>query len=128
MMGPSNVVDDAGSKTLPPVDLAAKPPGLISVVFLSLWCGIVAGLLEVATIVIRKQLFDANHLYGMSRHFIWLIPTMYLCAFAVLGVLGSLVSFFWPSRHIWLLPRVSVRSSCCRSSCSRFHGSTRSAG
>ena len=105
-MGPYNVVDNAGSNTLPPVDLAAKPPGLISVVFLSIWCGIVAGLLEVATIVIRKQLFDANHLYGMSRHFIWLIPTIYLCAFAALGGLGSLVSLIWPRRGRRLLPRV----------------------
>jgi hypothetical protein len=111
-MGPSSVIDDAGSNTLPPVDLTAKPPGFISVVFLSIWCGIVAGLLEVATIVIRKQLFDANHLYGMSRHFIWLIPTIYLCAFAVLGGLGSLVSLIWPRRG-----RAScARLSCCRSS------------
>ena len=46
----------------------------MSLLLLSAWCGLVAGLLEVGTIVVRKEMFDANHLYGMSRHFAWLIP------------------------------------------------------
>ena len=33
----------------------AKRPGLISLLLLSAWCGLVAGLLEVGTIVLRKQ-------------------------------------------------------------------------
>src|SRR5262245_36347605 len=36
------------------------------------WCGLVAGLLEVSTIVLRKQVIGANRFYGMSRHFAWL--------------------------------------------------------
>jgi len=54
---------------------------------LSAWCGLVAGLLEVATIVVRKRLFDTNHLYGMSHHFVWLIPTTNVCVFVALGLL-----------------------------------------
>ena len=60
----------------------------MSLLLLSAWCGLVAGLLEVGTIVIRKEMFDANHLYGMSRHFVWLIPVTNLGVFLVLGFFG----------------------------------------
>ena len=60
----------------------------VSFMVLSAWCGLVAGLLEVGTIVVRKQMFDPNHLYGMSRHFVWLIPLTNLCVFLALGLLG----------------------------------------
>ena len=63
---------------------------------LSAWCGLVAGLLEVGTIVIRKELFDANHLFGMSRHFVWLIPVTYLGVFLVLGFIGWCAGLAWP--------------------------------
>jgi arylsulfatase A-like enzyme len=105
-MGPPDVVDAGGSNTRAPADLLAKQPGLVSFVLVSSWCGIVAGLFEVATIVIRKQLFDANHLYGMSRHFIWLIPTVYLCIFAVMGALGRFAVLIWPRYGRWLLARL----------------------
>jgi hypothetical protein len=55
-------------------DPAANRLGLVSLLGLSAWCGLVAGLFEVGTIVLRKQLFDPNQLYGMSREFVWLIP------------------------------------------------------
>ena len=35
--------------------------------------------------MLRKRLFDSNQLYGMSRHFIWLIPVTNLCVFLALG-------------------------------------------
>ena len=59
-----------------------------SVLLLSAWCGLVSGLLEVGVIVLRKRTFDPNHLYWMSRHFVWLIPLTNLCIFLVLGVAG----------------------------------------
>ena len=31
---------------------------------------------------VRKTAFDANHLYGMSRHFVWLIPLANLSVFS----------------------------------------------
>ena len=72
---------------------------------LSAWCGLVAGLLEVGTIVVRKQVFDSDHLYRMSRHFVWLIPLTNLCIFVALGFLGCGVILLWPSRGRWLVTR-----------------------
>jgi arylsulfatase A-like enzyme len=84
----------------------AKPLGLVSLLILSAWCGLVAGLLEVATIVIRKRLFDSIELYGMSRHFTWMIPAANLCVFLVFGVFGCVLVFAWPGRGRWLVKRV----------------------
>jgi arylsulfatase A-like enzyme len=72
---------------------------------LSIWCGLVAGLLEVGAIIVRKQVFDPNHLYGMSRHFVWLIPVTNLVIFLAFGLLGCVVSWAWPSRGRWLVAR-----------------------
>jgi arylsulfatase A-like enzyme len=71
-----------------------------------LWCGLVAGLLEVGTIVLRKQAVDPNRLYWMSRHFVWMIPVTNLGIFLALGLLGCIVCFAWPRRGRWLLARV----------------------
>ena len=60
---------------------AVRFPALIA----SAWCGLASGLLEVATIVVRKHTFDPNHLYEMSRHFVWLIPLTNLCLFLAPG-------------------------------------------
>jgi arylsulfatase A-like enzyme len=80
-----------------------KPLGLASVLFLSAWCGLVAGLLEVGTIVVRKEAFDANHLYGISRHFVWVIPVTSIGVFLAVGLLGWGVSMIWPRRGRWLV-------------------------
>ena len=64
---------------------ATKPLGFVALLFLSAWCGLVAGLLEVGTIVLRKQAFDPDQLYKMSRHFVWLIPLSNLGVFLALG-------------------------------------------
>jgi arylsulfatase A-like enzyme len=60
--------------------------------FLSLWCGLVAGPLEVGAIVVRKQFVDLNHFYWMSRHFVWLIPLTNLLIFLALGLIFWLVA------------------------------------
>jgi arylsulfatase A-like enzyme len=86
-------------------DLMPNRLGPISFLFLSAWCGVVAGLLEVGTIVLCKQMFDPNHLYGMSRHFVWLIPATNLCVFLALGCFGCLVGLAWPRRGRWLMAR-----------------------
>jgi len=70
------------------------------------WCGLVSGLLEVGTIVVRKRTFDPNHLYEMSRHFVWLIPLTNLCLFLALGVALKLLEKAWPRRVHWLAPRL----------------------
>ena len=48
--------------------------GPIALLGLSAWCGTIAGLLEVTTVVVRKRFFDTNQLLSMTRHFIWLVP------------------------------------------------------
>ena len=56
------------------------------VLILSLWCGLVAGPLEVGAIVLRKHTVDLNQFYWMSRHFVWLIPLTNLLIFLILGL------------------------------------------
>ena len=77
----------------------------MSPLLLSAWCGLVAGLLEVGTIVLRKQVFDADQLYKMSRHFVWLIPLANVCVFLTMGLLWSVVILVWPHRGRWLFAR-----------------------
>jgi arylsulfatase A-like enzyme len=86
-------------------DVAVRRRGFIALLFLSAWCGLFAGLLEVGTIVLRKQLGDPDHFYSMSRHFVWLIPLTNLCVFLVLGLFGCGVVSLWPSRGRWLCTR-----------------------
>ena len=83
----------------------AKRPGLFSSLILAAGCGLVADMLEVGTIVVRKTAFDANHLYGMSRHFVWLVPVANVCVFLALGSLGWIASLAWPFRGRWLAAR-----------------------
>ncbi len=97
----------AVSDKLRTVGSLAPAPAVARLTFLwclvvSAWCGLVAGLLEVGAIVLRKELFDADHLYKMSRHFIWLIPLSNLCVFLVLGLVGYVLVLVWPSRGRWL--------------------------
>ena len=83
-----------------------KRPSLATLLILSAWCGLVAGLLEVGTIALRKATFDPNRLFWMSRHFVWLIPLTNLGIFLALGCFGCLVCVAWPRRGRWLLTRV----------------------
>jgi arylsulfatase A-like enzyme len=62
-------------------------------------------LLEVGAIVLRKQVFDSDHIYRISRHFVWLIPLSNLCVFLGLGLVGSVIIVAWPSRGRWLFAR-----------------------
>jgi arylsulfatase A-like enzyme len=69
------------------------------------WSGLVAGLFEVAAIIVRKEAFDSNHIYGLSRHFIWLVPLSNLGIFISLGLLGCLATLAWPRQSLWLVHR-----------------------
>jgi arylsulfatase A-like enzyme len=100
------VSGDARSSGSQPSELTGKRPGLVALLFLSAWCGVVAGLLEVGAIVVRKEAFDSNRLYWMSRHFVWLIPLVNLGIFLALGCFGTLVCIALPQRGRWLLARV----------------------
>ena len=79
--------------------------GITGLLLLSAWCGIVAGLLEAGTLAIRKHTFDPNHLYGMSRHFPWLIPLADLCLFLAGGAIGCIVVLVAPRVGRWLVVR-----------------------
>src|SRR6266481_6189110 len=106
MISRTDVFTEAGMASSSTPDLVANRLGLISLVFLSAWCGLVAGLLEVGTIVLRKQMFDPNQLYGMSRHFVWLIPVTNLGVFLALELCAWIVGLAWPRRARWLFARV----------------------
>jgi arylsulfatase A-like enzyme len=97
--------EDAGRAAMSLPDLPDRGLGLLSLLILSTWCGLVAGLLEVGTIVVRKRWFDPNPLYEMSRHFVWLIPVTNLVLFVSLGVLGFALGWAWPARGRWLMAR-----------------------
>ena len=79
---------------------------LPSLLGLSAWSGLVAGLLEVGTTVFRKLVFDSDQLLKMSRHFIWLVPLSNLAIFITLGVFGCAIIVVWPRGGRWLFVRV----------------------
>jgi arylsulfatase A-like enzyme len=89
-------------------DRATNRLGIAGLLVLSAWCGLVAGLLEAGALAMRKHTFDPNHLYGMSRHFPWLIPLSDLCLFLASGVIGYVVLLVAPRVGRWL----AVRSLC----------------
>ena len=110
MIGRITAFDHTTTAGSPKPQAAARPSGIIAALLLSAWCGLVAGLLEVGTIVVRKEAFDANHLYGMSRHFAWLIPVTNLGVFLAIGLLGLSVELGLAApKAAWL-----VRVACAR--------------
>jgi arylsulfatase A-like enzyme len=81
-------------------------PRFIRGVILFAWCGLVSGLLEVGTLVLRKSTFDPNHLYWMGRQFVWLIPLTNLVVFLAAGILLGLITFAGGRRGSWLAARM----------------------
>ena len=75
------------------------------VLVLSLWCGLASGPLEVGAIVVRKRTYDLDPFYGMSRHFVWLIPLTDLLIFLGLGTACALVALCG-RRGRWLASRL----------------------
>ena len=98
----SNIV---ATGSLPP-QLGEKRPGFVALVFLATWCGLVAGLLEVGMIVIRKQTYDPIHFYRMSHHFVWLIPVTEVCVFLAAALVGYALLLVLPGRGRWLAARL----------------------
>ena len=85
---------------------AVKETGVLSLLILSAWCGLIAGLLEVGTIVLRKKTFDPDQLYKLSRHFVWIIPLSNVCVLFAVGLLGTGLILAWPRGGRWLFTRV----------------------
>jgi arylsulfatase A-like enzyme len=84
------------------------PPrlGPLDILVLSAWCGLAAGLLEVAARVVGKTYFSSNRLYMMTRHFFWLVPLSNLLFFTVIGLLLALFAALRPRFGRWLGPRL----------------------
>lgn len=87
-------------------NLLLRSLGPRAILMLSAWCGLLAGWLEVGALILKKNTFDINHLYGMTRHFVWLIPLVDLGLFVVLGVVLAIVARVWPRRGGWLSARL----------------------
>ena len=79
---------------------------LIPWLTLSVWCGLVSGVIEVGTLLVRKQFFDLNRLFWMSPQFIWLIPLTNLGVFLIAGVGLWILAKFGGHRGRWLAPRL----------------------
>ena len=99
-----STADVKGVRAVEPsdADVGGRRISLGWVIVFATWCGLVAGLLEVAAFVVRKWCFDPNHFYGMSRHFVWLIPVTNLLVFLIVGVCGWLCSRLWFLPEKWL--------------------------
>ena len=95
-----------------PADRPAGRPGPIAMLGLSAWCGMVAGLLEVLTVIVHKRFFDTNRLLSMSRHYLWLIPLTDLLIFLIVGSIGALAVILRPSGGrravLWALGALTV--------------------
>jgi arylsulfatase A-like enzyme len=102
----TTVVEQVGAAGSVSRDLVGNHLGIASFLGLSAWCGVISGLLEVGTIVLRKQSFDSSRLYGMSRHFVWLIPLTNLFLFLATGVVLCVVVSAWPHRGRRLATRL----------------------
>jgi arylsulfatase A-like enzyme len=80
--------------------------GPLDVLVLSAWCGLAAGLLEVAARVSCRTLGATNRLYQMSHHFVWLTPLSNLLLFLVLGLFLAGTTKLWPRRGGFASPRL----------------------
>ena len=100
MIGRTALFKGAGTVGSSSTEDITNQPGFLSLLVLAAWCGLVAGLLEVGTIMIRKQFFDPDRLYKLSRHFVWLIPLVNFGIFLALGLLGCSIIVLWPSRVV----------------------------
>ena len=79
--------------------------GPLDVLVLSVWCGLAGGELEVAARVLYKNSSSTNQLYGMTRHFVWVVPLVDLSLFVGMGVFWVVAVKLWPRRAGWLSPR-----------------------
>ena len=100
------VFDESGAAGPSSHHLAANRPGTFPLLILSAWCGILAGLLEVGATILRKRTLDFNQLYKISRHFVWMIPSISLAIFLLLGVVLSVVVMCCRRRGLWLALRL----------------------
>jgi len=73
---------------------------------LSIWCGLAAGLLEVAARVWCRAIDPTDRLYWMSRHFVWLTPLANMLVFSCAGLSWAIITRLWPRLGGRLGPRI----------------------
>lgn len=95
------IADEPGAALRP-----TARPGPIAILGLSAWCGLLVGLLEVATVVVHKRFLDTNQLLSMSRQFVGLIPLTDLLIFLLVGSVGVLAVLIRPEGGRWVELRV----------------------
>ncbi len=78
----------------------------VDLLLLSAWCGLAAGLLEVAARVLGRAIDPAQRLYLVSRHFLWLGPLSNLLFFLGMGLVLSVAVKLSPRVAGWLSPRL----------------------
>jgi arylsulfatase A-like enzyme len=105
MMSRTTFADVARATDSASQDLGATRLGVFPLIVLSAWCGLLSGLLEIGVVLLRKRTYDYNHLYWMSRHFVWLIPLITLTIFLAVGMALSVMVLCWRGRGNWLAPR-----------------------
>src|SRR4051812_44560678 len=105
MIGLKTNLEAPGTIDSPSPDPVTSRPRLIPLLLISACCGLVAGLLEVGALALRKRTFDPDHFYKLSRHFPWLIPISNLWVFMTLALIGGVLVVAWPRRGPWLFAR-----------------------
>lgn len=87
---------------------SARSPRLhaLDLLLFSAWCGLAAGELEVAARVVYRALSTTNRLFALTRHFVWLAPTLNLALFLCIGAVLALAVMRWPRSAGWLAPRL----------------------
>jgi arylsulfatase A-like enzyme len=85
-----------------------RPLGARDVLWLSAWCGLAGGLLEVGLKVLWRSISPSNHLYQTSRHFVWSAPLTYLLLFLAMGLFLAAGTWLSPHRGGWLSRRLIV--------------------
>jgi arylsulfatase A-like enzyme len=101
-------------KVSSPVSSPRAAPSRFSaqdVLILAIWCGLAAGLLEVATRISCRFINPTNRVYQVSRHFVWLAPLSYLLFFFGMGLLMAAATRLWRRRGSWLSPRLILASA-----------------
>ena len=105
MIGQADIFPETSKANMLEPGSAGRPrPSQLLV--LAIWCGLVAGPLEVALIELRKHTLDVNQFYWISRHFVWLIPLTDLLIFFFLGLGLTVVGFVWPRGGSWVSARL----------------------
>jgi arylsulfatase A-like enzyme len=100
------VVEEPGPDAVSSEVESQDRPTLVGFLALSGWCGLIAGLLEVGATVLRKETYDLNRLYWLSRHFVWLVPLIDLMLFLASGAVLWILARYAGARGAWLARRL----------------------